>query len=104
MAPAGLFAGLKFFVCKVGDADLPRRAELVQLLKAGGGEVLSRLEALKLQPAEVMRLVLDPFEVPDKETGIVRRLLSRLSPASEPDAEACAGLRTFSTRSGRLTA
>ena len=72
MAPPALFAGRKFLVVTGSDADLARKAELVALLKAHGGEVLTRTEALRLQPADVMRLVIDAFAVPDKDTGIVR--------------------------------
>jgi hypothetical protein len=68
-----LFAGLKFYVKNTAsEVDIVRRAEVIAVLKAQGGEVLDRLEALKLPPGDVMRLVVDAFTVPDKDTGIVR--------------------------------
>ena len=50
MAPP-LFAKLKFYVLPVNTLDIPRRAELVALLKAHGGEAVTRLEAISLGAA-----------------------------------------------------
>ena len=75
---AKLFAGLKFHLVGTGsEVDIPRRAELAALLRQHGGEVLERLEALKLPPDAVMRLVVDPFAVPDKDTGVARACAAR---------------------------
>ena len=82
MAPP-LFAKLKFYVLPVNTLDIPRRAELVALLKAHGGEAVTRLEAISLGAA-VMRLVVDAFAVPEKDTGIVR-LARRGAGAAPPD-------------------
>ena len=76
MAPP-LFSRLKFYVLPVNALDIPRRAELVALLKAHGGEAVPRLEAVSLGAA-VMRLVVDAFAVPDKDTGIVRAVARRM--------------------------
>ena len=95
MAPA-LFSKLKFYVLPVNALDIPRRAEVVALLKQHGGDVVPRLEAVSLGAA-VMRLVVDAFAVPDKDVGVVRPKPAprRLRPPYEPLAR-----RIFTTRSG----
>jgi len=75
MTPPALFAGLKFHVVALGStsADVPRRAAVIAALKAHGGSVLSRQDAMKLgDQGDVMRLIVDPFSITDKDTNVVR--------------------------------
>lgn len=82
MTPPALFAGLKFHVVALGStsADVPRRAAVIAALKAHGGSVLSRQDAMKLgDQGDVMRLIVDPFSITDKDTNVVRaRVAPRL--------------------------